>query len=80
MDTKQTDFSKIIKELIAIGMTNMELADEVGIPQASISHLRTGFVKEPRYSVGEKLMSIHAREMRAYHERQMRVHESRLGE
>jgi predicted transcriptional regulator len=69
MNTKRTDFQEVIENLVSVGMTNMDIAKEIGIPQASISHLRTGVVKDPRYSVGKKLMAIHTREMRAYRKR-----------
>lgn len=53
------DWKKVVSDLMARGWRQVELAQLAGCKQATISELRSGAVKEPRYGVGRALMAIH---------------------
>ena len=41
-----------------LGITQVQLAERVGVAQTSISELERGIVKDPRYSTGAALMEL----------------------
>jgi transcriptional regulator with XRE-family HTH domain len=54
------DWKKLIAELIASGMTQVEIASRCGCKQTTVSELMRGVTTEPRYALGEKLRKLHA--------------------
>jgi transcriptional regulator with XRE-family HTH domain len=59
------DWKNLIAELIAHGMTQVEVASRCGCKQTTISELSRGITSEPRYALGEKLKRLHADKKRA---------------
>ncbi|WP_104656494.1 transcriptional regulator [Ralstonia insidiosa] len=57
------DWKRTISELIADGMTQAQIADEIGVTQGAVSQVynsdsqRRGF----RYEPGQKLIALHER-------------------
>ena len=43
----------------SLGITQVQLAERVGVTQTSISELERGIVKDPRYSTGAALVELH---------------------
>ena len=60
----------MVKKLQACGMTQPQIAAQVGCSQSTISDIATGVTREPRYSIGEKLRHLLER---AEHEKQAEV-------
>jgi predicted transcriptional regulator len=59
------DWKTIITDIkTALGFTQVQIANKVGCSQVSISELENGVTKEPRYSVGRQLVSMHKRAKR----------------
>lgn len=55
----------VISEVKAgLGITQAQIAKRIGIAQASVSDLETGRTKEPSYSIGIALMSLHRKAAR----------------
>lgn len=54
------DFAQIIRDLMSTGMTQAEIAREVGRKPSWPSMLLAGGLVEPAYSVGQKLIALHA--------------------
>lgn len=53
------DWKTVVKEAQAnSGFTQLILAKQLGCSQASISDLERGRTREPRYSIGQKLLSL----------------------
>lgn len=44
-------------------MTLKELSARTGIPSSNLSDLKTGKVREPLHGAGQRILSIHRREM-----------------
>lgn len=49
----------LVNELMAAGVTQVELAQECGCSQSSISDIRKGFIKHPRFDIGAALVALH---------------------
>lgn len=58
------DFKSLIEELVATGMTQVEIANECGCSQPAISDLLRGESTQPRYAVGKALVDLHAQRMK----------------
>jgi transcriptional regulator with XRE-family HTH domain len=58
------DWKTLIAELIAMGMTQPEIAARCGCGQTTISELYRGVTHEPRHSLGEKLRKLHTSKRR----------------
>jgi len=52
------DWKKLIQELIAAGMTQVQIAAECGVSQSSVSDLFRGASKSPSYDFGKKLEAL----------------------
>jgi predicted transcriptional regulator len=55
-----TDLQKVIKQLIKAGFTEKELADKAGCAQPTIHRIKKGEIKNPGFSIGSALQSVHA--------------------
>jgi predicted transcriptional regulator len=49
----------LVNELMAAGVTQVELAQECGCSQSSISDIRKGDIKHPRFDIGAALVAMH---------------------
>ena len=49
----------ILNELKEHGATQAEIADAVGLSQGAINQLKSGVIKEPRYSAGVRLLEFY---------------------
>lgn len=67
--TLKTDFQRIISDLVAVGWSERALARKFGVTQPSISQLKTGRTKQPKYDLGAALVRLHKEEMIALDER-----------
>jgi len=54
------NWKNLIADLIAMGMTQAEIAARCGCKQTTISDLSRGAANEPRYALGEKLRKLHS--------------------
>lgn len=52
------NFQLLLSGLIAAGMRQPEIAQHVGCGQSTISDLMRGATKEPRYSLGQKILTL----------------------
>ena len=59
---KKTDFTKILEELRANGFNDYRMAELTGIGRTSLSKLRTGTRKQPKYDDGASIMEVHEKE------------------
>lgn len=53
------DWKKLIAELAETGMTQTEIASQVGCAQSSLNDLAKGRTVEPIYRIGERLVALH---------------------
>lgn len=53
------DWKKLISEIAETGMTQVEIAEQAGCAQSSLSDLACGRTKEPIYRIGKKLVALH---------------------
>lgn len=53
-------WTRIIEQLIASGLTETEIAKEVGVEQPTINRLKLGVQKSTAYATGQKIMALHA--------------------
>lgn len=53
------DWKTLIAEIRATDMKQDEIGRAVGVSQASISDLANGNIKEPKFSLGQALVSLH---------------------
>ena len=53
------DWNKIVAEIKETGLTQAQIADEIGVAVGSLSELCTGKVSEPKWSRGDALISLH---------------------
>lgn len=56
---KQTQWQEILKSLKSHGWTQAEIARECNISQPAVQQINSGSTKEPRYSVGKRLIELH---------------------
>ena len=59
MEAAVPDWSKLITELNAVGLSQQDIGEIVGCDQSHISDLKTGKQKEPRFSIGDGLLRLH---------------------
>lgn len=57
----ETEWSKLITDLEATGLSLKEIADDVGASQQAISEVKQGRSKEPRGMVAVQLHALHDR-------------------
>lgn len=48
----------MIQDLIDAGMSELEIANSIGITQPSLNALKSGKSKSTRYEIGDKLVSL----------------------
>lgn len=53
------DWKLLIQNLISSGLTETEIAKDVGCSQPSVNQLKTGVVKEPKHRIGSALIELH---------------------
>jgi predicted XRE-type DNA-binding protein len=58
------DWIRLLSDLTASGLTQAEIASEVGVTQSSISDLKRGTTTRPNFELGNKLVQLHKRVMR----------------
>lgn len=54
------DWKKLIQDLLAAGMTQVQIASECGVAQSSVSDLYRGKSTKPSYEFGRRLDALHA--------------------
>ena len=52
------NWQELIKRLIDSGMTQQQIADQVGVTQSVISELSTGKATRPRFETGAALIGL----------------------
>ena len=55
------DWSKLILNLRAFGLSDSKISAHTGIGRAAISHYIAGSVNEPTFTKGYKLLELHHR-------------------
>lgn len=58
------NWKNLIADLIASGMTQVQIATKAGCSQASISELQTGKTAQPNYAIGSALVALHKKATR----------------
>ncbi|WP_372341492.1 helix-turn-helix domain-containing protein [Achromobacter insolitus] len=58
------NWKSIVQELRSSGLTQAQIAAEVGVRQSTIAGILSGAQKDMRWSNGERLRSLHARRTR----------------
>lgn len=53
------DWKKLMAELSAGGLTQVQIASECGVAQATISALARGATESPSFALGTKLTALH---------------------
>ncbi|WLW64284.1 hypothetical protein RA224_12905 [Achromobacter aegrifaciens] len=53
------NWKKLTQDLIASGLTQVEIANRVGCSQPTIAQLASGAQRDVRWTYGEKLRSLH---------------------
>lgn len=53
------DWSGLLREMLATGMTQVQIAAELKLTQASVSELLHGKVKSTEYSRGLRILAAH---------------------
>lgn len=53
------DWTKLLTDLKAAGMTQVQIAAECGVTQTSVSELFRGEIKNPSYDFGARLTALH---------------------
>ncbi|OGT02139.1 MAG: hypothetical protein A2143_00645 [Gallionellales bacterium RBG_16_57_15] len=54
------DWKKLIQEIIATGMTQVAIAEEIGVKQPSIVDVLQGRTQELKWSNGQRLIKLHS--------------------
>jgi transcriptional regulator with XRE-family HTH domain len=67
------DWQKIILELRATGLKQVDITEQTGISKATLSELRHGKTQEPSWSIGAKLLQLHKSRWKKYINRQKRI-------
>jgi hypothetical protein len=70
MAKENTDFQRIILDLVKAGWRETGIANAIGVTQSNISQIKRGLVKQPRYDLGVALVQLHKKEMRKFKVRQ----------
>ena len=55
------NWTNLITDLIGLGMTQAEIAADIGVKQPTISGILSGTQKDMRWQNGERLRQLHAR-------------------
>lgn len=55
------DWPQVIESLKSSGMTQAEIAQHCNVSQAAIQQLNAGKTKEPKHSIGERLIYLMVR-------------------
>ena len=64
MDIETTpNFQSLICDLVSVGLSITEIAEMTGSSQPGITRLKNGVAREPRYTLGLKLVRLHSEEM-----------------
>ena len=63
MNYEIPDFRQIVNDLIVLDWSQMQIADEIGVTQPTISRLLTGQRTDPPASVALPLIELHRRQM-----------------
>lgn len=58
------NWKNLITDLVASGMTQVQIAEKAGCRQASISDLYTGKTSQPSYAIGAALVAMHKKAVR----------------
>lgn len=58
------NWKNLIAELLASGLTQVQIAEKAGCKQASISDLYTGKTIQPSYAIGSALVALHKKATR----------------
>lgn len=53
------NWKQIIDEIKSTGMTQREIADEIGVSVGALSELKDGKICDPRWSRGDALLALH---------------------
>lgn len=57
----ELDLPKIISELMAAGVSQVEIAKSIGVEQPTVSRYADGEIKNCSYPIGAKLIELHQR-------------------
>lgn len=57
------DWKTLIQDLVASGLTQVEIANRVGCSQPTIAMLASGAQRDIRWTYGEKLRALHRKVM-----------------
>ncbi|MCD0501243.1 helix-turn-helix domain-containing protein [Achromobacter sp. MY14] len=55
------NWKKLIQDLVARGMTQSQIAAEVGLKQSTVAGILAGGQKDMKWHNGEKLRALHSR-------------------
>jgi len=58
------NWKNLLSDLIASGMTQVQIAAKAGCTQASISDIANGKTLQPSYSIGAVLVALHKKASR----------------
>jgi transcriptional regulator with XRE-family HTH domain len=61
--TEKTTWQRLIADLMAAKVTQVQLGERLGISQGHISDLRCGRILSPSYELGAALLSLHSEVM-----------------
>lgn len=53
------DWKQIISDMRENGLTQAQIAERAKVAQSFVSELSTGAAKDPRFSIGQRLISLH---------------------
>ena len=59
------DLQKLVQDLINLAdLTEVQIADELGVSQPTVNRLKNGKVARPAYHVGAALIALHKEKIR----------------
>lgn len=58
------DFSALINDMIAAGLSVKEIAAYVRVTQPAITRIKNGYVRQPLYGSGVRIVQLHRLEMK----------------
>ena len=59
------DWKKLIADLQALGITQVQMAERCNCAQTTISDIRNGRIENPRYEIGAALVSMLTKQSKA---------------